>query len=266
MSKNRKQELQDFLHIAQLATKEAGNNALKRFKQVRSLKVKPGSTDVVTPVDIENERKIVNILRKAFPKHTILSEEQKLAKEWDEFIWWVDPLDGTTSYFFGLPSWGVSVALVHKNQLLVGVMYMPFFEDLYWATENGGAYQNGKKIGVSDITTLKDGLVAINYGYRREMKSGVTRVTLKLADKVSYPLTYRSPVWAQVLVAEGKLTAHIHHMARRFDHAAGALLVSEAGGKVSDIKGKPINWRETKPVHIITSNGRIHSKIISLLS
>ncbi len=122
MSKNRKQELQDFLHVAQLAAMEAGDNALRRFTRVHILKEKTMSTDEVTLVDIENEKRIVKIIQKNFPEHSILTEERKLPRKLKEYIWWIDPLDGSISYFFGLPYWGITLCLVHNNKPIIGVI------------------------------------------------------------------------------------------------------------------------------------------------
>lgn len=266
MEKTRKHKVQDFLHIAQLAAMEAGDYALKQFTRTHVLKEKSLSTDEVTSVDIENEKRIVRILKKNLPDHTILTEERKLPRKLKEYIWWIDPLDGSLSYFFGLPYWGITLCLVHKNQPLVGVIYFPQTRDLYWAVQNQGAFCNYRKIAVSDVNKLQDGVIGIDYGYRNERKEGVKSITVKLIDKVKYAVTYACITGSMALVAEGKLIAHIHHMARRFDHAAGALLIEEAGGKVSDINGKPINWRDTKPVHILVSNGKIHKSIIKIIS
>lgn len=255
----------NFLHVAQLAAMEAGDFALKQFTRSHILKEKPMSTDEVTSVDIANEKRIVNIIKKNFPKHSIFTEERQLPKVVSEYIWWVDPLDGSISYFFGLPFWGVSLALIHQNEPIVGVIYLPQGRDLYWAIKGKGSYHNYKQVAVSKTKTLEGGVIGIDYGYRTEREEGLEEVTKKVIDRVKYVVSYACMVGSMTLVAEGKLTAHIHHMARRFDHAAGALLVSEAGGKISDIYGKPIDWREKKPVHFVATNGKVHKELITAL-
>lgn len=260
-----KGKLKDILHIAQLAAMEAGDYAQRQFTRAHVLKEKPMSTDEVTSVDIECEKRIVKILKKNFPHHTVFTEERKLPKKRKEYLWWVDPLDGSISYFFGLPYWGISLALIYQGEPIVGVVYFPQTRDLYWAIKKSGAFCNYRKISVSDAHKLKDGVIGIDYGYRTEREEGVENVTLKLIDKVKYAVTYACTVGALMLVAEGKLSGYVHHMGRLFDHAAGVLIVTEAGGKASDIKGNPIDWQKTEPVHIVASNGNIHKELIHTL-
>lgn len=256
---------EDILHVAQLAVMEAGDHALKQFMRVHVLKEKPMTTDEVTSVDLENEKRIIRILRKNFPGHTILSEERKLSDSRRGDVWWVDPLDGSVSYFFGLPFWSVTLCLIHGQEPRVGVIYFPQTRDLYWAMKDKGAFVNYQKMSVSTIRSLKGGVIGIDYGYAKEREEGVKAVTEKLIDRVKYAVTYACVSGSDVLVAEGKLTAHIHHMARRFDHAAGALLVKEAGGMVSDTEGRAIDWRDTNPVHLVLTNGKVHREILKLL-
>lgn len=259
------ESLESFLSIAQLAAMEAGNLALRHFTRIHVLREKKMSTDEVTSVDIVCEKKIVKILKQNFPRHTIFTEERQLPRTRDKFTWWVDPLDGSVSYFFGLPYWGVSLALIVRGEPVVGVIYFPLTRDLFWAVKGRGAYRNYEKIVVSTASSLAQGVVGMDYGYRGERGEGVREVTAKIIDQVKYVVTYACTVGALALVAEGKLVGYIHHMARRFDLAAGALLISEAGGKLSDIHGGPINWQETVPVHCLASNGRVQRQLIKIL-
>jgi len=244
---------------------EAGDFALEQFTRVHVLQEKPMSTDEVTWVDIECEKRIVKILKKNFPKDSILTEERKLPKTQKKDMWWVDPLDGSVSYFFGIPYWGISLALIQGGKPQVGVLYFPQTRDLYWAIRGGGAWRNYRKIAVSSIKKVVDGIIGIDYGYRTEREVGVLDVTRKVIDRVKYAVTYACTIGAIALVAEGKLAGYIHHMARRFDLAAGSLLVMEAGGTVSDTAGKPVDWQDTKPFHFVVTNGRIHTEFLNIL-
>lgn len=257
--------LEYVLHIAQLAVMEAGDFALEEFTKAHVLKEKTMTKDIVSSVDIESEKRIVRILSKSFPKHTIITEERKLPTKLSPSYWWIDPLDGTISYIFGLPYWGVSLCLVQRNDPLVGVIYLPLARDLFWAIKGKGAYKNYKRIRVSGSAKLKDCVIGIDYGYKGEREAGVKEVTYPISDKVKYLVTYSCTAAAIALVAEGKLGGYIHHMGRRFDLATGALLVTEAGGKVSDTIGKRINWKELTPVHFAASNGKIHNELLSSL-
>lgn len=260
-----KTDLDDILYIAQLAVMKAGDHALEKFTRAHVVKQKPITKDIFTSVDIECEKIIIRILKKNFPDHTLITEERDLPDKKQEYIWWIDPLDGSISYIFNLPYWGVCIALIRNNEPLVGVTYFPVTRDLYWAVKGKGAFKNYKKIKVTQQKKLSDGIVGIDYGYLGERAEGVKEVTQRLSDKVKYLITNSCTAASIMLVAEGKFIGYVHHMARRFDLAAGALLVSEAGGKVSDIKGKPINWRDTKPVHFVCDSGKIHGKLMKVL-
>jgi len=253
------------LKIAQLAVMEAGDFALEEFTKIHTYKEKPVTKDIVTAVDIECERRIVEILRKNFPTHTLLTEERLLPKRLKKYAWWVDPLDGSISYVFNLPYWGVCVALIHNGKPVLGVSYFPQTRSLYWAIKGGGAYLNYKRIIVSDAPGLVDSVIGIDYGYRGEREVGVKDVTKKIGDRVKYLVTYACTAGTIALVAEGKLAGYIHHMARRFDLAAGALLVTEAGGGISDVNGRPIDWTKTSTVNFVCTNGKIHQELIETL-
>jgi len=258
-------DLDNVLSIAQFAAIKAGDFALEKFTRAHILKQKPITKDVFTTVDIECEKIILRVLKTNFPEHTIVTEERSLPKNLDNYIWWIDPLDGSVSYIFNLPYWGVCIALIQKSEPIIAVSYFPQTRDLYWAKKDGGAFKNYKRIFVSEHEKLTDGIFGIDYGYLGEREEGVKDVTYKVSDRVKYLVTYACTAGAIALVAEGKLAGYIHHMARRFDLAAGALLVTEAGGKVSDTHGVPIDWRDTNPVHFVSTNGKIHNKLIKLL-
>lgn len=257
--------LDDIRKVAQLAAMDAGDFALGEFTKIHKYKEKPVTKDVVTAVDIECEKRIVKILRNNFADHTLLTEERLLPEKLKNYSWWVDPLDGSISYIFNLPFWGVSLALIYNNRVVVGVTYLPSNGELYWATKGGGAYLNYRKIKVSKTRKVVDGVYGIDYGYRDEREEGVKEVTQKISDEVKYLVTYACTAAAIALVAEGKLAGYVHHMARRFDCAAGALLVKEAGGEVSDSDGKPIDWRDTTPVHFTSTNGKTHQELVDIL-
>jgi len=261
-----KDKINDALRIAQLAAMEAGDFALEQFTRVHVLKEKPMTKDLFTSVDIECEKRIVKILKKNFPNHTLLTEERRLPQKLKNYAWWVDPLDGSVSYVFNLPYWGVSLALIYAGEPILGVSYFPQPRDLYWATKGGGAFLNYKKISVAGHKKVVDGIIGIDYGYRDEREEGVKDVTKKISDEVKYLVTYACTAASIALVAEGKLVGYVHHMARRFDCAAGALLVTEAGGRVTDTSGNPIDWRDTKPVHFTCTNRKTHKELISILN
>ena len=171
------EDLDDTLRIAKEAAHKAGKNALRYFGRKQTLKRKTGSKDELTRVDIENNSLIVRLLRKNFPDHSILSEEAQPPLKIKKYFWLVDPLDGTISYSFGLPYWGVAISLIYDNDPILGVIYLPVLDKLYWAVKGKGAYVNGMRLTVSDISSLAKGVIAIDYGYATERETGVEEIT-----------------------------------------------------------------------------------------
>lgn len=244
--------------VAVEAAKESGRLLSLRFGHINRIKSK-GDRDLVTDIDLAAERIIKTQIIKNFPQDNIVSEENPVKQEAD-FTWIIDPLDGTHNYIHNINIFGVSIALAYKNEVVVGVIYMPEDNELYLAEKKKGAYLNGRRISVSKRKIHQATLIfdsSLRY-QKNKMLKGLSR----LVDKVFNVRMFGSTVRSLAYVAEGKAEAEIEYNDKLWDFAAGLLLVEEAGGRVTDLKGK--KW-SLKTKGYIASNGKIHKQLLALI-
>jgi myo-inositol-1(or 4)-monophosphatase len=248
-----------YLEAAIEIAREAGAILCEEFHRPLQISYK-GEVDLVTQADKRSEKAIVAKLAKYFPDHAIVGEEGTRVESasGSEFRWHVDPLDGTTNFAHGYPCFSVSIGLAQNDELLAGVVFNPFYNELFAAARGQGARLNGKKIHVSTINTLSTSLVCtgfpthqrhnnLNIHYYRDFTlrtHGVRRDGSAALDLAS--------------VAAGRFDGFWEFGLNKWDTAAGVLLVEEAGGKVSDFSGDP--YRLGGPM-ILATNGLIHEEM-----
>jgi myo-inositol-1(or 4)-monophosphatase len=250
-------------NIAVSAARAAGNFIMRHLDRADALKVtKKGRNDFVSEVDRGAEAEIVHTIRKAYPDHAILAEEGGASGEHD-YLWIIDPLDGTTNFLHGFPHFAVSIGIQHKGKLQHGVIYAPCTQDLYVATRGNGAVLNNRKIRVSKTAQLDESLVGtgvpIRAGanlddYLPQLRAVVEKTAgVRRAGAAALDLAY---------VACGRLDAFWEIGLHPWDMAAGILLVEEAGGVVSELYGKP---DPMKSGNIFAANPKIHEQIAPVL-
>ncbi len=247
--------------VAVQAALAAGEILRMNLGRVRYVGFK-GEVDLVTDVDHRSERCIIEMIRHYFPEDPILAEESASRVGSPSRLWVVDPLDGTTNYAHGYPFVSVSVAFRLEGSTQVGVVYDPLREELFVAERGHGAQLNGSPIFVSRTGDLSKSLLATGFAYNREL------VKVNLKHWANFSLR------AQGLRRDGSAALDLCYVAcGRFDGfwelglapwdtAAGALVVEEAGGRVSDPVGKP--YTGLGP-NIVASNGLIHDEILEVL-
>ena len=255
-----KKESVEIFELARQAALAAGEILTDNFEKIREVSRKADGS-LVTNVDIEAEKRIVGLIKNKFPEHGILTEESPEINEGSEYRWIIDPLDGTHNYVRGIDIFGVSIGIAHMGKPVIGIIYLPVTGALYSCEKGSGAYLNGKRIRVSG-EKLEHACVTHNSGFRYDrerMLEGFGR----LVSEVFNIRMLGSCVVGLVRVAEGKLDADIEYNIKLWDIYAGALIVEEAGGRVTDFSGKP--WHMSGGPHI-ASNGLIHDEIQELLS
>lgn len=229
-----------FINIAIEAARLGGNiitRAMKRMDTVQITEKKPN--DFVTEVDQRVEREIINTIRKAYPTHDILAEESGEDVSDSEYLWIIDPLDGTRNFIHGFPHFAISIALVHKNKIEHGVIYDPLRQELFTATRGRGAKLNDRRIRVGQRKLLDECLLGTGFAYRHakpdcqvgpKLLEGFipTCGDIRRAGAATLDLAY---------VACGRLDGFWEHGLKIWDIAAGALIVKEAGGMVTDTDG-----------------------------
>jgi myo-inositol-1(or 4)-monophosphatase len=245
-----------------------------KLGQYISLNIKSSMHDLVTEIDKGAEQMIRRLLLTHFPQHTILGEESvdpgkdaaKRALEnalQDEYVWIIDPLDGTTNYVHGFPFYSVSIALAHKGEVIVGIVYDPMRDELFVAEKGKGAYVHGSRMQVAPEQQLGASLIASGFPTEREraLPANLAGITA-LAPQVRNIRTAGSAALHMAYVAAGRLTGFWELNLNAWDLAAGSLLVTESGGKVTDTYGKPYHLGVRD---VVASNGHIHGSFIEAL-
>jgi myo-inositol-1(or 4)-monophosphatase len=252
--------LASFVDTAAEIAREAGGLVAQCFERRIGFELK-GEHDLVTEADRASERLIVERLRSHFPSHSIVAEEGGGVVNSSEYCWYVDPLDGTTNFAHGFPVYNVTLGLERSGEMIAGVVYDPMRNEMFSCEKGAGAWLNNRRIRVSTTAKLEEALVAtgfpsfrrhqnvnIHFYYQLAMLShGVRR-----AGAAALDLAY---------VAAGRLEAFWEFGLKPWDMAAGILLVAEAGGLCSDMKGGPAALRGP---HLLVDNGRIHDQIVGV--
>lgn len=252
------------LNVAVKAARRAGQIINRASLDLNLLKVsKKQHNDFVTEVDKAAEAAIIEILRQAYPDHAILAEESGDSGNASEFQWIIDPLDGTTNFIHGFPYYAVSVALAHKGIVTQGVVFDPTRNDLYVASRGGGAYLNERRIRVAQRDRLADALVCTGFPFRST--DGVDAYQVLFGKMVSACAGLRRPGAAALdlaNVAAGRFDGFFEQGLSSWDVAAGALLVTEAGGLVGNYTGDAefLNGRE-----IVAGNAKQYAQMVSIL-
>ncbi len=250
-----------FLQVPKQAALEAGNLVLSFANEEKKFKLKGRTNDFATQADLASDKLITGIIKSNFPEHNIIAEESGQVDKGSEYTWAIDPIDGTIAYTSGLPTYGISIGLLKDNQPYVGVIYLVGLKELYWAEKDKGAYMNDEQIQARQESQLAQSTIGLELGHTNRVTK-LEQYYHPIVDKVRGVYSVGSAVWQLVSVANGRLDGIVLE-ANLWDFAAGAIIVTEAGGEISDFAGGEINW-EDKRIKIIASNGLIHKELVSL--
>jgi myo-inositol-1(or 4)-monophosphatase len=243
--------------------REAGALLGERFHQDHTVAYK-GEIDLVTEADRLSETLIVRRIGEAFPDHDILAEESPETVKGSNFRWIVDPLDGTTNYAHGFPFFSVSIALEVAGTVCLGAVYNPLLDELFLARKGAGTRLNGEPIGVSRTDSLSRSLLATGFPYDiRENRDNNINYFISMAMKAQAVRRAGSAALDLAYVAAGRCDGFWELRLSPWDTAAGWLLVTEAGGVVTDLAGAAYGLRSP---HILASNGLIHRDMSALLA
>lgn len=227
-----------FLNTATTAARKAGNIIARAMQDLGALDIQEkGRHDYVTNIDHQAEKVIIDIIQKAYPSHGILAEESG-EQSGDEYQWIIDPLDGTKNFVHGLPHCCVSMAVMHKGRIEHGLIYDPFRDDLFTATRGNGARLNNYRIRVSNLPNLRNALVSSTLlPNNPDFFAAQTDLLQSINQDISGVRMMGSAALSLAYVAAGRLDAYWEVNLKPWDMAAGALMVREAGGLVTDMKG-----------------------------
>jgi myo-inositol-1(or 4)-monophosphatase len=255
--------LDDALKFAVATAREAGAVLHDYYQTGVTVKYK-GEIDLVTEADHASEALILKRIRSAYPDCAILSEESGASANTSSAVWIADPLDGTTNFAHGLPIFSVTLALVVDGVIEVGVTYNPIYDELYTARRGQGAFLNSERLRVSSATTLDRALLVTGFPYdRRTNPNNNIRQFANFLLRAQGVLRLGSAALDLAAVAAGRLDGYWEARINPWDVAAGALLVTEAGGQVTMPDGSPLDLFSRQ---IVASNGLIQNAMIEVLS
>ena len=231
--------MQPLLNIAVRAARRAGDLIVRNVDRVPSLGVRTKSrNDFVTEIDQLAERDIVETIRRTHPDHGFLGEEGGRSGG-DEFVWIIDPLDGTTNFLHGFPTFAVSLACEHRGRLEHGVVYDPMRQELFTASRGDGAQPDGRRIRVSRQVELEGSLIGTGFPYRANAR-WIDEYLAMLKAIMQQAAGIRRPGAAALdlaYVAAGRIDGFWEIGLNAWDTAAGTILITEAGGRIGTLSG-----------------------------
>ena len=246
------------LETAIRAAREAGKVLLEGSRKPIEVDHKY-QRDVKLAMDRKAETAIIGILSEAFPDHEILAEERGRVGGSSDYLWVIDPLDGTYNYSRRFPIWCTSIGLCRGEEYLVGVIYEPIIGDLYAGEKGKGATLNGKPMRVSAVDRLQDAMIAHSAGVEEEDIRESMRVASLLSITASKVRGLGAAATHMAYVASGRLDGFVDCCAKRWDVAAGLVLLKEAGGMVT------IRERDGDELDLVASNGLIHDELLKAI-
>ena len=256
--------LQEILKETEIATKIVGTFLKNEIQKISSSDVVTKSLNsLVTYVDKTAEEKLVKALSKILPEAGFITEEGTSTKEGEQYNWIIDPLDGTTNYIHGLPIYSVSIALSSKDEVVIGVVYVPVLDECFSAYKGGGAFLNAVSISVSKNETLADSLVATGFPYFDYARmNDYTEILKEFMQKTRGIRRMGSAAVDLAYVACGRFDSFYEYNLNAWDVAAGSLLVEEAGGIVSTFFNKSdfVFGKE-----IVASSGEVHLDVLEII-
>ncbi|TVQ45327.1 MAG: inositol monophosphatase [Gloeocapsa sp. DLM2.Bin57] len=258
------QSLSNFLDIATEAALAAGAIIQESWGKLETISEKGRSGDLVTEVDTKSEQIIVEIIQRHFPTHSLLAEESgAIDKGSQEYLWAIDPLDGTTNYAHGYPIAAVSIGLLIAGIPRVGVVYNPFRNELFRAATGLGATCNRRSIKVSNIAKLEQSLLVTGFAYdRRETQDNNYREFCHLTHLTQGVRRSGSAALDLTDVAAGRIDGYWERGIKPWDIAAGIVILEEAGGKITAYDQTPLNMVSGR---ILATNGKIHNSLSQAL-
>lgn len=245
--------------------KEAGQLIRENFRTNFEVEFKTSETNLVTAIDKKSEKLIIEYINKEFPGHKVLAEESGGEYKSADYLWVIDPIDGTNNYAHGLPIFCVSIGVQKAGDTIYGVVYDVMRDAVYHAEKGGGAYCNSRKMKVSKNDKMGRSLLVTGFPYEVATKN--PEHILKIFS--SFMLASRglrrlgSAALDMCYVADGVFDGYWESFLYPWDMCAGQLLVQEAGGLVTDFNG---NKRDIFGENIIASNGRVHGQMLDIVN
>lgn len=250
------------LALAIEAARQAGALLLELWRSpAAGVRSKSSATDLVSEADVRAEEAIVATIRRKRPDDAIVAEEGSGARGTSGISWFVDPLDGTINYLYGIPHWSVSICCADGSGALAAVVFDPLRDELFSAARGGGARLGAERLRVTDNQDLASALVATGFGYGAAQRVTQGRIIANVVGEVRDVRRFGSAALDLSWVAAGRFDAYFESVEKPWDWMAGAMLVREAGGRVTELT--PLDPAFPR---IIASGSRVHDELVSLLA
>lgn len=248
-----------------LKAANAGAHELQHFFHGKfTISHKEGINNLVTQADFAAEKAIMTVIKSAFPNDGIVSEESPEIKSDSDYKWIIDPIDGTVNFANGIPICCVSIGLEHDGEMLMGAVYNPLINEFFFAEKGKGAFLNEQPIHVSDKTEVIRSCLVTGFPYTYiNHPNGPLQVFGKLVRKGIPVRRLGSAAIDLCWVAAGRFDGFYEHQLHAWDSAAGYLIVEEAGGKVTNMKGEKYSPFE---FGIVATNGKIHEELLQYVN
>lgn len=248
------QDLRIAIDAAKRAGKILGNNFNKKYRIIRK-----SVREMVSEIDMQSQQEILRVLNDYNPSYEIITEEKSLSIQNNGKVWIIDPLDGTHNYIAGLPFSGISIGLACDNVFTLGVIYFPMEDELYYAIKGEGAFCNGEQIFVSKNSELSKAIINYdNQFYLSEKSFDYYKI---LTQKAFTTRIFGVATKDLCLIASGKIDGRIWNSTKIYDIAGGIVILSEAGGKITNFDGSSCDFTSNK---VVASNGKVHAGLLEI--
>jgi myo-inositol-1(or 4)-monophosphatase len=260
----------DIKKVGQFAkelVKEAGTLLIKLRNEPMVFQEKHDHSDLVTFADKEIETFLVKKILHTFPLHGIVGEEGIFDSDdtYYQTQWIIDPIDGTTNFIHNFPFYGISVGIIHKGVGMIGVVYNPVTDELFYAEKDNGAYVNDKQLTLNQPITLRESLISTAMFWENPTTRNTMHPSLIHIYKETRGLRMVGGAAISLCeVAKGTLSAYIVPMLSTWDYAAGVMILKEAGGTVTRLNGQPLSLEYGGS--LLASHPNIHSDLLSIFS
>jgi myo-inositol-1(or 4)-monophosphatase len=243
------------------AAKTAGKVILKNYKDIGKINFK-GPRNLVTKADILSEKAIIKTIGKKFPEHNFLTEESGAVKNNSEYTWIIDPIDGTTNFASKIPEFAVSIALAKNNEVVMGVVYNPYANEIFFSEKGKGSYLNSKKLRVSGKNRLEHCIMGYNVPHSIAVGKKALAILRRSHGKFRAIRNFGSAALNLCYVANRRFDLYFGLELKAWDIAAAKLIAEEANVKVTNINGKKWNINDKT---VVAGNKILHNKFIRLL-
>lgn len=244
------------------AVLQGGQILRDNLDQIKTITQKSNRRDIVTNIDLEVEKVLIDAIKNNFPDHAILSEEAGAIVGQSEYRWLIDPIDGTVNYSHGHPPFRIAVCLLATDVPILTILYGPTRDQLFVAEKGKGAWLNNQPIQVSANTELANSIFMIHLSSQEIPRLRTINSLERVFEHTAHVRMFGSGSAAMSYIAEGRYDVFYNLATNPWDIIPGALLIEEAGGKVTDIMGEKISLDSTS---VLATNGHVHAEMIELL-